>query len=445
MAADVRPDRRATLTAAPPPSETIFALSSGRPPAAIAVVRISGPGAGPALTALAGRLPPERRATLARLSDADGLLLDRALVLWSPGPATATGEDVAELHLHGGQAVVTAMMTALSAMPGLRPAEPGEFTRRAFESGRIDLTEAEGLADLLAAETESQRRAALAMAGGALSREVERWRTLLLDLSAALEAALDFADEDDVPDRVLDELAARSHLLAREINRLINAPRAERLRDGVRIVLAGPPNAGKSTLLNALAGRDAAIVTAEAGTTRDVIEVPVALGGVPMLLTDTAGLRAAAGAVEAIGIARAEARIADADILLWLGDPADCPDHAQALVIHAQADRPDRGRAPAAVALAVSAVTGTGMTALIDMLIERAVSLLPRADAIALNRRQAEAARDVAEALGASGGHDPLILAENFRIARAALDRITGRAGTEDMLDALFSRFCIGK
>lgn len=445
MAANVRPDRRATLTTFPLPPQTIFALSSGRPPAAIAVVRISGPQAGPALATLAGRLPPPRRATLAWLRDRDGIALDRALVLWAPGPRTATGEDLAELHLHGGQAVVTAMLTVLSAMPGLCAAEPGAFTRRAFENGRIDLTEAEGLADLLAAETESQRRAALATAGGGLSRAIERWRTEVLALSAALEAALDFADEDDVPDRLIDDLAHRATILSHEINILIDAPRAERLRDGVRIVLAGPPNAGKSTLLNALAGHDAAIVSDEPGTTRDVIAVPVALGGAPMVLTDTAGLRAAAGVIEAIGIARAEAQIAEADILLWLGDPATCPDHPRVIVIHAQADRPGRAEPSAGAVLAVSAVTGIGMTALVDRLIAEARSVLPQPDALALNRRQAEAARDVADALVAPGSHDPLILAENFRVARAALDRMTGRAGTEDMLDSLFARFCIGK
>ncbi|MDE2621422.1 MAG: 50S ribosome-binding GTPase, partial [Sphingomonadales bacterium] len=251
---------------------TIFALSSGTVPAAIGVVRISGPEAGAALSRLAGRLPPPRRAVTATLRDAAGAVLDRALVLWLPGPGTATGEDCAELHLHGGRAVIAAVEAALLACPGLRRAEPGEFTRRTFVNGRIDLAEAEGLADLLAAETELQRQSALAMAGGGLSRLVEGWRERLLLLSAEVEAALDFADEDDVdtPDAAPCSTWNIAPLRD-EIGNWLSRPRAETLREGFRVVLAGPPNAGKSTLFNALVESEAAITSPIAGTTRDLV------------------------------------------------------------------------------------------------------------------------------------------------------------------------------
>lgn len=445
MAADVRPDeRRQALnpSAAPP---TIYALSSGQPPAAIGVIRISGSRAGHALERLAGPLPAPRKAVLRTLRGHDGEAIDRALLLWFPGPRTATGEDLAEIHAHGGRAVVAAIFAALQAIDGLRLAEPGEFTRRAHLNGRIDLAEAEGLADLLFAETEGQRRAALTLASGGLSRRVVHWHDELLQLSASLEAALDFADEDDVPDAILADLQARALDLADAIAHLLDTPPAERLRDGVRIVVAGPPNAGKSSLINALIEREVAIVSAEAGTTRDVIEAPVALAGVPMLLADTAGLRAAPGEVEAIGVARAEQRIATADIILWLGDPADRPQHPGTIVIHPRADLPGRSLPPDGADLAVSVHLGTGLDALRAMLVERAAALLPPPDALVLNRRQSGLAAEAVEALRTLPGHDPLLLAEHLRLARAALGRITGSHGTEAMLDALFGRFCIGK
>ncbi|KEY98782.1 tRNA modification GTPase TrmE, partial [Sphingomonas sp. BHC-A] len=257
-------------------TETIFALSSGAPPAGIAVVRISGPAAGQALLALAGSLPPARRARLSSLRDPrDGALLDRALVLWFPGPDTATGEDLAELHCHGGRAVIAAVEQALASLEGLRRAEAGEFTRRAFTNGRMDLNAVEGLSDLLAAETQQQRRAALLMAEGHFSQRVEQWLRTLLNLSAMTEAALDFSDEDDVPDDGIETRIGQGvRILAEDVRAVLASPSAERLRDGVRVVLAGPPNAGKSTLLNRLVGRDAAIVSDVAGTTRDRIEVP---------------------------------------------------------------------------------------------------------------------------------------------------------------------------
>lgn len=424
--------------------QTIFALSSGTPPAAIGVVRISGAAAGDALVALAGDLPTPRRAVVRWLSDpGTGERLDRALLLWFPGPRTATGEDLAELHLHGGRAVVAAVLEALSGLEGLRPAEAGEFTRRAFANGVIDLTEAEGLGDLLMAETEAQRRNAIAVAGGALSRKVEAWRLRILDASARLEAMLDFDDEDDVP---ADERAVRSQVacMAEEIGDLLAAPPAERLRDGVRVVLAGPPNAGKSTLFNALAGRDAAIVTAIPGTTRDIIEAPIILAGQPILLIDTAGLRDGEDQVERIGIDRAEEAVRTADILLWLGSAQDAPDGDATLRIAARCD--EIAPIESQFDLAVSAMSGEGMAALRDRLVERVGALLPRETELAINQRQR---RELALALeglnlGMRSG-DVLLLAEGLRLARNALDRITGRAGIEDVLDNLFGRFCIGK
>lgn len=426
--------------------DTIFALSSGQPPAAIAVVRISGPDAGIALAALAGKMPAPRRATVSMLRDPlDGVLLDRALLLWFPGPATATGEDLAELQLHGGRSVVAAVFAALARVPRLRPARPGEFTRRAFANGRIDLAEAEGLADLLAAETEAQRRNALAMASGELSRAVEGWRRELLAASARLEAILDFSDEDDVAD---DDGGARAAALrvAAEIEQRLARPAAERLRDGVRVVLAGPPNAGKSTLLNVLVGREAAITAPTAGTTRDLIEAPVAIGGTAFVLTDTAGLRIGEEEIERIGVERAQAALAAADIILWLDATERCPDRARSIVIHARSDEPGRERAPADADVTISATTGEGVETLITLLRERAAGLMPGEGELALNRRQREALAETAASLRlGEGTTDPLLVAEANRLARAALDRLTGRAGVEDMLDSLFGTFCIGK
>ncbi|WP_347302583.1 tRNA uridine-5-carboxymethylaminomethyl(34) synthesis GTPase MnmE [Croceibacterium sp. TMG7-5b_MA50] len=421
--------------------DTIFALSSGPPPAGIGVMRISGPGASAALQALAGSLPPPRRATYRTLRDANGQPLDQALILWLPGPETATGEDLAELHLHGGRAIIAAVERALAALPGLRRAAAGEFTRRAFSNGRIDLAEAEGLADLLAAETELQRQAALALAGGALSRKVEGWRFRLLQLAAQLEAVLDFSDEDDVvlPAAFDLELSA----LAGEIHDALSAPSAEMLREGFRVALAGPPNVGKSTLFNALVGDEAAITAPIAGTTRDVLTRPVAIGGVPFLLIDMAGLRTGSSdPVEVIGIARAEAEITRADLVLWLGPSGEGP--VNAWEIDAQADRPhDSKPAPA---LSVSAVTGEGMTELRDQLVEHALTCMPKPGQAALNARQRRLLAGSASALAqALPEHDALIRAELLREARLGFDRLVGRSGTEDVLDTLFGRFCIGK
>jgi tRNA modification GTPase len=299
--------------------DTIFALSSGAPPAAIAVVRISGPEAGTALQRLSGALPRPRYARLASLRAADGALLDQALVLWFPGPASETGEDCAELQLHGGRAVVDAVCAELATIEGLRLAEPGEFTRRAFVNGRIDLLQVEGLADLVSAETELQRQAAVGLAGGGLSREVEGWLARLLSLSARVEAALDFEDEEDVGP-LGEDFRRDLDTLAQDLANALAAPHAETLREGYRVALAGPPNAGKSTLFNRLLEDEAAIVSPQAGTTRDVLVRNFALEGVPFTLVDMAGLREAGeDPVEAAGIGRAHEELARADCILWLG------------------------------------------------------------------------------------------------------------------------------
>jgi len=423
-------------------ADTIYALSSGSPPAAVAVVRISGPHADAALQALAGRLPEPRRASVARLSH-EGEKLDDALVLRFPGPASVTGEDVVELHLHGGRAVVAAVLGALGAMGGLRVAEPGEFTRRAFKNGRIDLAEAEGLADLLQAETETQRKAAQALAGGGLSHLIAQWQERLLTQAAALEAVLDFSDEGEVGEAWPVGWAAAVAALGNEIEAALARPAAERLRDGLRVVIAGPPNAGKSSLLNWLAGRQAAITSAIAGTTRDLVEAPTAIGGTPFLLVDTAGLRDSSDEVEAIGVDRARSSVETADLILWLGAPEQAPDRARTILIQSKSDLKLEERA---VDIRVSAETGEGMEGLVALLIARARDLLPGEGEVALNsRHRAAITAALAQLREAHAARDPLIAAECLRQARVALHRVTGRAGVEDMLDALFGRFCIGK
>ena len=430
-------------------SDTIYALSSGSPPAAVAVVRISGPEAGRALAALAGAPPPSRRAALRTVRAQDGETLDRALVLFFPGPGSATGEDLAELHLHGGRAVVASVLAALAAIDGLRAAAPGEFTRRAFDNGRIDLAEAEGLADLLEAETQAQRRSALALAGGALSRRIHGWQTALLGLSARVEAVLDFSDEGEVGDSLPAGWDSDRRALAQEMSIVLGRPGAERLRDGVRVVIAGPPNSGKSSLLNSLVGREAAITSALPGTTRDLVEAPIAIGGMPFLLVDTAGLRDTDDEIESIGVGRARDSLAAADLILWLGAPGGCPGPAVAgepsrnILVRS---RIDIVPADPSADLNVSAVTGEGLDALAALLVVRAGRLLPAEGEVALNARHRAAiaaARDRLEDAGETT--DILLVAETLRSARAALDQVTGRAGVEEMLDSLFGRFCVGK
>lgn len=426
-------------------TDTVFALSSGAPPSAIGVVRISGPKAGCALMKLAGFLPSPRQARLVQLTHpVDGSPLDRALILWFPGPGTATGENLAELHCHGGRAVIAAVEEALSAIEGLRKAEAGEFTRRAFANGKLDLNAVEGLSDLLQAETQQQRRAALLMAEGHFSRRVENWQRRLLEISAMVEAALDFSDEDDVPGVDIEaHIGAAITELAEEVRKILAAPSAERLREGIRVVLAGPPNAGKSTLLNRLVGREAAIVSDIAGTTRDRVEVPVAIDAIPFLFLDTAGLRSEAGdPIEAIGMQRAHAAIEAADILVWLGAPELLPS-PDAILVAAQSDRPELGHRPG---LSLSAHSGEGIDELVKLLTDRARLLLPGEGEYALHQRQRDKVGQLrVQLLAALGSTDMIVVAEELREARRVIDELTGRASTEDMLDRLFSGFCIGK
>lgn len=424
-------------------NDTIFALSSGAPPAAIAVIRVSGPDAGHALEGLTGKRFEERRPSVAKLRDQSGDVLDEALVIWFPGKTSATGEDLAELHCHGGRAVVAAVELALSKIGGLRPAIAGEFTRRSFANGRMDLAEAEGLADLLTAETELQRSAAIAMADGVFSAQIETWRTHILILSAEVEAALDFSDEDDVA-AMRPDFAKDLGILAKDLDDWLIRPRAERLGEGFRIVLAGPPNAGKSTLFNALIDSEAAITAPTAGTTRDVIERSVAIEGVPLVFIDTAGLRSDTDdAIEVIGVERAEAQLKSADLVLWLGDEGAGPDDAWEIA--ARCDEADYQAKPLAKAT-LSAKTGEGLDAMKMMIVDFARDRLPRPGEAALNARQHGLLSQAEAALrGAAQVSDPLLIAEELRTGRVSLDQLIGRATTEDMLDALFGRFCIGK
>ncbi|QNM82095.1 tRNA uridine-5-carboxymethylaminomethyl(34) synthesis GTPase MnmE [Sphingomonas sabuli] len=422
---------------------TIFALSSGSPPAAISVIRISGPQAHEAGGQLAGSLPPSRQAGVRSLRDADGLLLDEALVLRFDGPATSTGEDTVELHCHGGRAIVTAVLAALAAQPGLRQAEPGEFTRRAFGNGRIDLTQAEGLADLIEAETETQRRAALAVAEGGLSRQIAIWQDRLLQLSAQAEAAIDYVEEDSVD--AYPTLNRECEALAIELEQWLARPMAEPLKDGLLVVLAGPPNAGKSSLLNALVGYERAIVADIPGTTRDHIEVGIALDGIPIRLTDTAGIRNSADVLEIEGVARANRLVQQSDILVWLGEPTEAPAHDHLIRIHARSDLSERASSPVEF-IPVSVRTGLGLGDLHTAIVEHARRLLPVEGVLAVNARQAARIRDAAEALRRASSSDDIVLqSEDLRSARAAFGRLTGQAGVEDVLDALFGRFCLGK
>jgi tRNA modification GTPase len=424
-------------------ADTIYALSSGSPPAALAIVRISGPRADAALQALAGKLPEPRVATLSALRGPAGERLDTAIVLRFPGPASATGEDVAELHLHGGRAVVASVLVSLRAQPGLREAHPGEFTRRAFENGRIDLAEAEGLADLLEAETESQRRAALSLAGGELSRLVAAWQQRLNGLAAQLEAVIDFSDSGEVGEALPPGWRGDAEALRGEWAEHLARPGVERLRSGIRLVIAGPPNSGKSSLLNWLVGRQAAITSAMAGTTRDLVEAPAAIGGTPFVLVDTAGLRDSADPIESVGIARARESLEAADLVLWLGAPADCPQPERALIVQSKIDIEPRD---AAAEVHVSAETGEGMDRLVAMLIDRGQQVLPAQGDVAMNARHREALRQAADALQQAVELDDIVLAaEAVRVARGALNAVTGRGGVEDLLSAVFGRFCLGK
>lgn len=440
--------------------DTIYALATASGRAGVAVLRISGAQAGVALTALTGRpLPAPRLATLRRLIDPqDGETLDQALLLWFPGPASFTGEDVAELHLHGGRAVTAGVAAVLSRLPGLRPAEAGEFTRRAFAAGKLDLTGVEGLADLVDAETAAQRRQALRQMGGALARRVEGWRDRLLRLLAHAEADIDFPDED-LPGGLAERVAAGARALADELSAaLADGHRGERLRDGLHVVIVGAPNVGKSSLLNALARRDAAIVSHLAGTTRDVVEVHLELGGYPVILADTAGLRDGGDVIEQEGMARARARAESADIVLAVVDAARLPfvepetltllDQRSLLLVN-KCDI--AASVPAEIAgrptLALSARSGEGLDRLLAALSARCAELFAGAEDGAITRARHRAAleecRDrLQDALRAPA---PELAAEDLRLAARGLGRITGRVDVEDLLDVIFRDFCIGK
>ena len=423
-------------------NDTIYALSSGMPPAALAIIRISGPRAFVAVQSLCGVLPKPRKASLRILKDAQGHILDESIVILFPGPNSASGEDLAELHVHGGRAVVRSVEHALSSMDALRQAEPGEYTRRAFENGVMDLNQADALSDLLFAETERQRKAAITMMAGFGSKVLE-WREALLQISALIESELDFSDEDDIDSGNRDKLILQVDELSNAIDELLKAPPVERLRDGVKIVLGGPPNSGKSTLLNALTQREASIVSEIAGTTRDIIEIPISMGGIAFLFLDTAGIRKdSKDEIEKIGITRAQRAFDSADIILWLGDEHP-QSNARIIDIAAKSDlnNPhDSGK------LSLSAKTGAGIESLKYKLIEIAQDIIPTEDSFALNKRQRAALSDIVQnLLDLSTSEDWLIMGEHARLARLSMDRLTGSTHTEELLDTIFGQFCIGK
>jgi tRNA modification GTPase len=427
---------------------TIAALASGRPPSAVAVIRVSGPAATTALALLLkGALPPPRRMSLRRLHDPQsGSLLDNALVVLFPAPDTATGEDLVELHLHGGPAVVSDVLDALTRQHGVRLAEAGEFTRRAFANNRLDLAQVEGLADLVAAETSSQRQQALALAGGSLSQLADAWRSRIIATLAEAEAALDFAeDEADVAARLSVSSGTALSALVSEIEELLaDSGRASRIRDGLAIVVTGPPNVGKSSLVNALAMRDAAIVTPIAGTTRDPIEVPINLGGVAATLIDTAGIHDSDDPVEQEGIRRALARAASADLVLgMIGEDDVAPSTGWTI-----ANKSDiRDEPHPAAQFQLSALTGAGISALRTALAEWAAEVArPGEPALLSHARHRAAFADAAAALRNAAALDDLVLrTEELRRAAHALGRIAGRVDVDDVLDRIFSQFCIGK
>jgi tRNA modification GTPase len=439
-------------------TKTIFALSTPPGRSGVAVVRASGPGAGAMLDALAGEPRPAPRSAALRALRHDGQLIDRALVLWFPAPGSFTGEDVAEFHIHGGPAVIDAMMDALMALGG-RPADPGEFTRRAFEHGKMDLTEAEGLADLIDAETEGQRLQALSQMSGALKDLYEGWRERLITILAAIEGEIDFPDEDDVPDALASTAGPPLEALILEMGaHLEDAHRGERVRDGLSIALIGAPNAGKSSLLNRLARREAAIVTDIPGTTRDIVEVRLVLAGFPVTLADTAGLRESAEIVESEGIRRALARAEEADIRIGVVDSSDVSRNQESGLPLREGDllvfnKTDIG-APQTLTLpcesrSVSARTGAGIDAVEAWLEETVRTRLSAREAPALSRaRHRRAVTEGREAL--RRGLDmvsraPELAGEDVRLAIRAMESLTGRIDVEDILDRVFSQFCIGK
>ncbi|WP_298258347.1 tRNA uridine-5-carboxymethylaminomethyl(34) synthesis GTPase MnmE [Bradyrhizobium sp.] len=449
-----------------PRDQTIFALSSGRPPSAIAVVRVSGPQAGPALKALAGRTVEPRRAARVLLRDGEGREIDDAIVLWFPGPASATGEDVAEFHIHGGRAVQAALFAALTAQENIRAAEPGEFTRRGFENGKIDLTEAEALDDLIHADTDRQRRQALRQLQGLLGDKARDWRARVIEAAALIEAGIDFSDEGDVPTELIAPALARIKSLLAEIEEVLAGQgRSERLRDGLIVAISGPPNVGKSTLINLLARRDVAIVSPHAGTTRDVIEVEFDLDGYPVTMIDTAGIRDTDDPVEQEGVRRARSRAAEADLVLWVTDAdhersKQKPDAAAAALwtvrnkidLDSANERagtrvsPGQGRA---TAFKISARKGVGIPELVAAITAFARNYFGSAeDGLIGRERQRELLRETVDALRrclavAVAGDE--LAAEELRVAAHALGRLLGRVDVEDILDKIFREFCVGK
>jgi tRNA modification GTPase len=444
-----------------PRDQTIFALSSGRPPGAISVVRVSGAQAGAILKALAGTNPLPRMATRTLIRDANQQLIDDALVLWFPGPKSATGEDVAEFHIHGGRAVLAALFAALSSFENVRAAEAGEFTRRAFENGKLDLTEAEGLDDLIHADTDRQRRQALRQLQGLLGDKARSWRAQIIEASALIEAGIDFSEEGDVPAELIAPALAKVRQLHNEIEEVLAAQgRSERLRDGLVVAISGPPNVGKSTLMNQLARREVAIVSPHAGTTRDVIEVQLDLDGYPVTVIDTAGIRQTDDPVELEGVRRARARAAEADLVLWLVEH-DMQQHAvegiapvwkvrnkidlDALNAHGAA----MGRTCGGSYFEISASRGDGMPALVAAVRAFAQNYFGSGeDGLISRERQRTLLRETATSLqgsiNAAGKGDELV-AEDLRVATHALGRLLGRVDVEDILDQIFREFCVGK
>ena len=443
-----------------PREQTIFALSSGRPPSAISIVRVSGPQAGAALTSLAGRIPMPRMATRALLRDAKRQPIDDAVVLWFPAPASATGEDVAEFHVHGGRAVLATLFAALSAFENIRPAEPGEFTRRAFENGKLDLTEAEGLDDLIHADTDRQRRQALRQLKGLLGDRARDWRAQIIEASALIEAGIDFSDEGDVPAELIAPALAKIKVLLGEIEEVLAAQgRSERLREGLVVAIAGPPNVGKSTLMNQLARREVAIVSPHAGTTRDVIEVQLDLDGYPVTVIDTAGIRETDDPVEQEGVRRARARAADADLVLWLSDSPqvaiDQDGVAPIWTVRNKIDLEEAGRSLAEAVMPgqgifqISASRGDGVPELIAALVGFAQRYFGGAEGGLISRtRQRKLLQETVATLQrciSVIGQGEELAAEELRAAAHSLGRLLGRVDVEDILDVIFREFCVGK
>lgn len=441
-----------------PRDQTIFALSSGRPPSAIAMVRVSGPQAGPVLKALGGKIPAARAATRVLLRDVGQRPIDDAVVLWFPGPASATGEDVAEFHVHGGRAVLAALFAALAGFENVRAAEPGEFTRRAFENGKLDLTEAEGLDDLIHADTDRQRRQALRQLKGLLGDKARDWRARIIEAAALIEAGIDFSDEGDVPAELIAPAIAKIKMLLAEIQKVLAAQgQSERLRDGLVVAIAGPPNVGKSTLINQLARREVAIVSPHAGTTRDVIEVQLDLDGYPVTVIDTAGIRETDDPVEQEGVRRARARAADADLVLWLADSPDAEMEHQGSApvwpVRNKIDIADGGRPMAEQkgkpSFEISASRGDGLPELIAALVGFTQNYFGGSEGGLIGRtRQRKLLQETAASLRRCidvVGEGEELAAEELRTAVHSLGRLLGRVDVEDILDVIFLEFCVGK